>query len=139
MGKSMYEDSILQWANTSDHQCIIEHPDREAIATNPLCGDRVTIQVQIEGDTIKQLCYQVRGCLLCRASCAHLAYMAAGLDQAKLKDLRDRFDQFLKASDDTMVFASHQIFSPVRSHRSRHRCVLLPYEATLKALSHSEG
>ena len=133
MKKDLYGDLILQWAKNCENLCTVENPDHEATATNPLCGDRVTVQVRMDGDTIKQLYYQVRGCLLCKASCAHLAHMSGGLDHVKLKDLRDRFEQFLMADDDTMVFPSHSMFSPVRSHRSRHRCVLLPYDAALKA------
>ena len=138
MKKDLYGDLILEWADRSEHLSAIEDPDHEATATNPLCGDKVTIQVLMDGDRIRQLCCKVRGCLLCKASCAHLAHIAGGLDRTGLKDLRDRFEQFLKADDDTMDLPTHEMFSPVRSHKSRYRCVLLPYNAALKALPEPE-
>lgn len=134
MKKDLYGDLILEWAKRSEHMDAVEDPDYEATATNPMCGDRVTVQVRMDGDTIRQLYCRVRGCLLCKASCAHLAYMAGGLDHAGLKDLRDRFEQFLKSDDNRIVLPIHQMFSPVRSHKSRYRCVLLPYDAAIKAL-----
>ncbi|MBN2569626.1 MAG: iron-sulfur cluster assembly scaffold protein [Deltaproteobacteria bacterium] len=135
MNRNVYDDPILQWANRRDHSCTIEHPDRQATATNPLCGDRITIQLKMDDYTIRQMCYQVRGCILCKASCANLAYIAGGLDYPLLKTLRDDFVQFLKSSLTYKDILPHlQVFTPVRSHRSRHRCLLLPYEATLKAL-----
>lgn len=135
MDTNMYDDPILQWANRRDHLCTIEHPDRQATATNALCGDKVTIQLQMDGPLIKHLYYSVKGCLLCKASCAHLAHIAGGLDPVHLKDLRDTFERYLKSSDEDMIAPSgYELFSPVRTRRSRHRCVLLPYEATLNAL-----
>ena len=138
MKKDLYGDQILEWAERSEHMGAVENPDYEATATNPLCGDRVTVQVRMDGNLIKDLCCRVRGCLLCKASCALLAHMAGDLDRADLKDLRDRFEQFLRADDDTMVLPTHEMFSPVRSHKSRYRCVLLPYDTALKALGDSD-
>ena len=140
MDKNVYDDPILQWANRRDHLCTIEDPDRQAMATNPLCGDRITIQLTMDGDTIGHMCYQVRGCILCKASCANLASIAEGLDYDRLQVLRDSLAQFLKSSGDDRDIIPHlHVFGPVCSHKSRHRCLLLPYEATLKALSDSEG
>jgi nitrogen fixation NifU-like protein len=140
MNENLYDDSILRLADTRSHQGIMENPDREAAATTALCGDRVSIQLKMDGRTIERLLYQVRGCLLCRASCADLARVAAGLDRARLQDLRDILQRFLKLSADEPMVPPHlHVFESVRAHRSRHRCVLLPYEAALKALSDAEG
>lgn len=139
MSEDLYGDPLLQLAKNTEYQGSIEHPDHEATATNPLCGDKVTIQVLMDGETIRELHYQVRGCILCKASCSHFAHMVQGLDRTKLKDLRDRFEQFLKSPDDAPPLPDHLIFSPVHPHKSRYRCVLLPYEATLKALPDTAG
>ncbi len=140
MEKNLYDDPILQLANALEQTRPIGNPDRQATATNPLCGDRVTIQLEMDGDEIRHLYCQVRGCVVCRASCTDLARVAAGLDRARLKTLRDTLEQFLKASIDEPIVPAHlEVFAPVRAHRSRHRCVLLPYEATLRALTDPDG
>jgi len=140
MDRNIYDDQILQWAARSDHRCTMEIPDGEAAATNPLCGDRVTIQVMLEGDRISRICYQVRGCVLCKASCAQMAPIVTGFDYERLHGIREEFAQYLQGTtDDDQVCPQFRMFSPVRSHRSRYRCLLLPYDAALKALATRDG
>ena len=69
MKTSLYHERILDLADNTEYVRTIERPDREASGTNVLCGDRVSIQLEMDRDEIRRLYYQVRGCLLCRASC----------------------------------------------------------------------
>lgn len=117
------------------HAGSVKNPDKEATQSNPLCGDRVIIQLNMDGDRIKDLWYRVRGCILCKASCALMAHLVRGADQSGLKALKNHFEGFLKSSSDvvTETAADYEMFFPVRSCKSRHRCVLLPYETALRA------
>jgi len=136
MKTSLYHERILELADNAEYVRIIERPDREASGTNALCGDRVSIQLEMDRDEIRRLYYQVRGCLLCRASCTELARIAAGLDRTRLKVLRDALERFLRSpGNGSTIPPGLHVFEPVRAHRSRHRCVLLPYDAALQALS----
>ena len=135
MRKELYSNRLLQWAGIKDYSESLENSDIEAIQSNPLCGDRVTIQLKMDGTRIKDLRYQVRGCILCKASCAIMAGFLRGLDIPGLKVLRDEFEGFLKSSADRAAAATiYEVFSPVRPHKRRHQCVLLPYETALKAV-----
>lgn len=135
MSTNLYDDPILRLAESTGNQDRMESPDRQATATNALCGDRVTVQLEMSGPGIVRLAYQVRGCLLCRASCAVLAALATGLDLERLKNLRNTLERFLKSSAaDLEVPRELHVFAAVRPRKSRHRCVLLPYDAALKAL-----
>lgn len=139
MSNKLYDDPMLWWAGRTDHSGSMDHPDRQAIQTNPLCGDRVTIQLEMKGDAIRKIYYQVRGCILCRASCAYMASLAQDLNESRVQMLRDGFENFLKLlPEQAETHSVYEVFSPVRPHRSRHRCVLLPYETTLKAISDTD-
>ncbi|MGE5150440.1 MAG: iron-sulfur cluster assembly scaffold protein, partial [Rhodospirillaceae bacterium] len=99
-----------------------------------LCGDRVTIDVKVEGGKIAEIAHQVRGCLLCQASAVALATTAVGRDAAGVAELRHDAERAIgresgKAQD------PFDAFEPVASHKSRHECVLLPFEALKDALS----
>ncbi|MFY9397129.1 MAG: iron-sulfur cluster assembly scaffold protein [Desulfomonilia bacterium] len=135
MSTTLYDDPIIKLAESAGSQESMENPDFQATATNALCGDRVTVQLKMDGPGIARLAYQVRGCLLSKASCAVLASLAAGLDLARLRDLRDTLERFLKSSGhEQEVPRELLVFAAVRPRKSRHRCVLLPYDAALKAL-----
>jgi nitrogen fixation NifU-like protein len=137
MSEDLYQDAIIEWSKRTGHAGYLEHVDKKGTASNPLCGDQVTIELRMEGEAIQSTAHQVRGCVLCRASSAHLAELAKGLTLDQIKKIRHDLDMMLKrpGDDPTDFPESHRLFFHVRSHKSRHSCVLLPYDAVINALS----
>ncbi len=104
MSDQLYQDRIVALAKAKTGAGKLAQPTRSGHRDNPLCGDRVTIDITLDGQGhIAEIAHQVRGCLLCQASASALSSFAA--------------------------------FTPVKSHKSRHECVLLPFEALQEALS----
>lgn len=99
---------------------------------NPLCGDRVTVELGLEAGRITTFGHTVKGCLLCRAAAAALADMALGLDREGAARLLDDASAMLKSGAEGERPALVP-FHPVRPHKSRHGCVLLPFRAMVKA------
>ena len=137
MNYDLYQDQIIEWSKKTDHAGRLENADCSGTASNPLCGDRITVELQMDGEEIKSMAYQVRGCLLCKASSSMLAELARGLTFDQLKTMSSALDQALKSSQDSPeCFPEwYRLFYPVRSHKSRHSCVLLPLDAVIKAIS----
>jgi len=137
MGDELYQDQIIEWSKKTDHAMRLGKFHCGCTVNNPLCGDRITVELQLAGEEIKLMAYQVRGCLLCKASCSILAETAKGLTFDQLERLGSDLRQALKSSsDDPEGFPEgYRLFFPVRSHKSRHSCVLLPFEAVVKAIS----
>ena len=100
-----------------------------------MCGDRVTIDVRLDSDgRIAEIAQQVRGCLLCQASASALASVAVGRDKAGIEAVRHDAERAIGRADGqpNEPFAA---FAPVKAHKARHECVLLPIEALQDALS----
>lgn len=137
MNTDIYQDPIIEWSKRKEHEGPLSDADCRATKNNPLCGDRVTVELKLEGKGIIDMAHQVKGCVLCRASSAHLASQAKGLTLEKIKTIRRELEKALKYSEeDANDFPkSHEIFRPARSHKSRHSCVLLAYDAVIEALS----
>jgi nitrogen fixation protein NifU and related proteins len=137
MNKDIYHDQIIQWSKKDDHAGRLKNAHCSATASNPLCGDRIFVELELAGDVIRYMAYQVRGCLLCKASSSILAERVRGLGFAELKNLSSELESALKAlNDDPGSFPeAYRMFFPVRFHKSRHLCVLLPFEAVIKAVS----
>ena len=110
-------------------------PTKSARRDNPLCGDRVTIDVKLD-DTgqIAEIAHQVRGCLLCQASAAALASIAVGRDAAGIAELRHDAERAV-GREAGKAHEPFDAFEPVAAHKSRQECVLLPFEALKDALS----
>jgi nitrogen fixation NifU-like protein len=136
MDDVVYNDLIRSLSNELMYAGQIACPDCEATLNNPLCGDQVTIQMCIEDQHIADFRHQVRGCMLCKASTSLLASCAHGMTLRDIVELRKSLSEAIKPTSEEVVFqACHEIFKPVRKHRSRHSCLLLPYDTAIQALS----
>ena len=134
MNDQLYQDRIVALAKAKTGAGKLVPPARSARRDNPLCGDRVTIDVRLGDDgRIAEIAHQVRGCLLCQASAAALASVAVGRDKAGIAALRHEAERAVgrESGDPAEPFAA---FTPVKSHKSRQECVLLPFEALGAAL-----
>jgi nitrogen fixation NifU-like protein len=135
MSDQLYQDRIVALAKAKTGAGKLLAPTKSARRDNPLCGDRVTIDVRLDDKGhIAEIAHQVRGCLLCQASASALSSVAVGRDMAGIEILRHDAERAIgrEAGEAAEPFAA---FAPVKSHKSRHECVLLPFEALADALS----
>jgi len=137
MSNDLYHDRIIEWSKKTDHDNRLENPDRSATVSNPLCGDRITVELKMEGDIIKVVSCLVKGCMLCKASGAILAELAGGMKISELKTMALDLELALKSQNDNPESfpEAYGVFYPVKKHKSRHSCVLLPLNAVIKAFS----
>ncbi len=134
MSDELYQARIVALAKSKTGAGKLSAPTKSARRDNPLCGDRVTIDVKLEGGKIAEIAHQVRGCLLCQASAAALATTAVGRDAAGVADLRHDAERAI-GREGGKAHEPFDAFEPVANHKSRHECVLLPFEALKDALS----
>ncbi|MCA8909608.1 MAG: iron-sulfur cluster assembly scaffold protein [Rhodospirillaceae bacterium] len=132
----VYQRAILELARDRTGAGRMEAPDGTATVDNPMCGDRVTIDLRLQDGHVTELHHHVRGCLLCEAAAGLLARHAPGADAAELRALPDKVAAFLAdaAAELPERFAEGSAFTPVRPVRNRHRCVTLAFEAVVEAL-----
>ena len=135
MSDRLYQERIVALAKAKTGAGKLAAPTKSARRDNPLCGDRVNIDVTLDDKgRIAEIAHQVRGCLLCQASASALASVAVGRDAAGIADLRHDAERAIgrEPGESHEPFAA---FAPVREHKSRQECVLLPFETLEDALS----
>lgn len=137
MNGNIYHDQIIEWSKRADHIATLENVHCRATASNPLCGDKISVELELDGDIIKSMSCQVKGCLLCKASSSILAERIRNMRFDELRIMSSDLDGALKSSiDNPESFPEgYRMFFPVRLHKSRYSCVLLPLEAAIKAIS----
>jgi NifU-like protein involved in Fe-S cluster formation len=132
---SLYQDAIKQSARDAHGHGQLDNPTGEAKLDNPLCGDRVRMQVAIDGGRIAAVAHETKGCLLCRAAASLLGARAAGMDAAAVEAVSGQLDAMLKGNAVPEAWPELAMFVPARAHASRHRCILLPFRALQAAMS----
>jgi NifU-like protein involved in Fe-S cluster formation len=131
----LYRRELLRLAADASGAGHLPEPHARATAHNPACGDRVTVELALADGHITALAHTTQACVLTQASAALLAAAAPGQDRAGLSALAEEVRAFLNGAAPPPGF---DVFDGVASHAGRHVCVLLPFEAALKALEIAE-
>ncbi len=138
MSDDLYQQAIIALAKRSRAQRRLETPDLTATVDNPLCGDRITLDLTLDGETVAEVGHKTRGCLLCEASACLIVEHAPGevLDalEAKAGALVSSFKDV--DQDLAKLWPELETLAPARHYKSRLECVTLPFQALRKALKH---
>lgn len=138
---NIYHKALLRHAAEARAHGRLDSPDASVTIDNPLCGDRVTIEIKTGDGRIKAIAQEVRACVLCQASASIIGAGATGATATEIEALSAAVSRMLEhgeAAPDGR-WAAYSAFEPVREFKSRHRCVLLPFEALIKAFAEAGG
>jgi nitrogen fixation protein NifU and related proteins len=131
----LYRREILRLAANATGAGPLARPDVSATVHNPACGDRVTVELALEDGRISALGHTTQACVLTQASAALLAGQATGRGRTELEALAGSVRAFLAGGP---APEGYGVFDGMAAHSGRHRCVLLPLEAALKALESAQ-
>jgi nitrogen fixation protein NifU and related proteins len=111
----------------------------EARGHNPLCGDMVTLRLQLDGGTVVAAGFEGDGCALCRASASLLTVAVTGRPATEALALADALDALVSPGPDRTEDATTRLgdlaaLGGVRDVPARRRCATLPWEALREAL-----
>ena len=81
----LYRQNILDHYREPLNHGHLEHPDIHAGDTNPLCGDRIELDLRLDGDHVAEVRFSGRGCAIRQASASMLTEKIEG---ATLDELR---------------------------------------------------
>jgi nitrogen fixation protein NifU and related proteins len=141
MSDELYHQAILELAKKARLAGRLEAPQASVTVDNPLCGDRVTLDLNLADGQVLDVGHKVRGCLLCQAAAAAIGERAPGETPAALRALvQDLSDAIARAPETAgQWWPELAAFAPVHAHKSRHECVLLPFQALTQALDRAEA
>ena len=137
MTEDLYHDAIVAAARRCSGRGELTASGGSATVDNPLCGDRVSIDVSLGTDGIVDVAQRVRGCLLCEAAASLICEHAPGETLARIEEVTASVERLLRdpaAAESEPLWAELSVFRPVRGYKSRHQCVLLPFEALRAAV-----
>ena len=134
-GDPLYRRELLRLAADATGAGHLPAPDALASVHNPACGDRVTVELALGEGRVTALAHTSQACVLTQASAALLADQAVGKDRLELATLAASVRAFLNGAPPP---AGYGVFDGAAAHAGRHVCVMLPFEAALKALEGPE-
>ena len=129
----LYQEQIIALARQAKKRSELINPELTARVDNPLCGDRVTIDLTLEDELIDDIGVTVRACALCEAASEILSTHATKLSFSDIQKVETKLRDYLSGNTPNPPWAQLSVFEPVKEVTSRHECVLLPFAAAKKA------
>jgi len=135
VSETLYQQAILDLARAAHGAARLADPTVSVTVHNPLCGDRITLDLVLADGTVRGIGHRVRGCALCEAAASAIGIHAPGATSTQLRQAGDDIAALIAGQDRDPIWPELLAFLPVRGAKSRHRCVLLPFEALSQALA----
>lgn len=130
----LYNERIIALARSAEGAGALEEPRIRVTRDNPLCGDRITLDLRFADGRIAAVAHRTRGCLLTEAAAALVARLAPGAGPEEVAAWRRSLATLLQGGAERVEPAELEVFAPVAAVKSRHECVLLPFEALAEAM-----
>ena len=129
----LYQEVILDHNRRPRNFRTIEE-GRHAEGYNPLCGDRLTVYLRIQGDRIQDASFQGSGCAISKASASLMTESVKGKTIAEAEALFERFHRLITRSVEDPVddLGKLSVFAGVRQYPARVKCASLAWH-TLRA------
>ena len=134
----LYQQTILDHNRSPRNFRRLESANRTAEGNNPLCGDRIHLYVQVDGDTIRDIAFQMppgAGCAISKASASLMTDAVKGKSIAAAEGMFQAFRDMLTGGANAP--GKLAAFSGVRAFPSRIKCASLAWHALHAALQNS--
>ena len=134
----LYQQVILDHNKSPRNFKRIDSAHRTAEGNNPLCGDRIQVYVQLDGETISDIGFQMpqgSGCAISKASASLMTEAVKGKPAADAEAMFQAFRDMLAGGKNAP--GKLAAFSGVRAFPSRIKCANLAWHALHAALQNS--
>ncbi|MGH7315705.1 MAG: Fe-S cluster assembly sulfur transfer protein SufU [Candidatus Rokuibacteriota bacterium] len=133
--RDLYQQVILDHNRKPRNFRKLASPSQEAEGYNPLCGDRVTVEVALEGPVIRDIAFQGSGCAISKASASLMTADLKGKTVAEAEEAFERFRAMLTGDGAEAELGKLGVFAGVREFPSRIKCATLPWHTVHAALA----
>lgn len=139
--RDLYQEVILDHNKKPRNFHKLEHANRQADGYNPLCGDKLSVFIQIEDGIVKDIGFVGAGCAISTASASMMTESLKGKTEAEAKTIFERFHHLVtnhsEPQPDPATLGKLAVFSGVREYPVRVKCATLAWHTMRAALDGS--
>lgn len=131
----LYQETIIDHSKRPRNKGALERPTHSAEGYNPLCGDRVTVQLKIENGRVAAVGFQGVGCAISTASASLMTDAIKGKTAEEAERTFEKFHSLLtEERPPTADLGKLAVFSGVREYPMRVKCATLAWHTLRAAL-----
>jgi nitrogen fixation NifU-like protein len=139
--RDLYQEVIFDHNRNPRNFRIIENADRKVEGFNPLCGDRLTLYLQMDGDVITDASFQGSGCAISTASVSLMTEIVKGKTEQEAEELFKKFHEMTTGKDENFnleTIGKLAVLSGVREYPARVKCATLAWHTLDAALKNEQ-
>jgi nitrogen fixation NifU-like protein len=138
----LYQQVILDHNKKPRNFHKLEAANRTAEGYNPLCGDQLTVYMQLEDEVVKDVSFEGSGCAISKAAASMMTQSVKGKTKQEAELLFNEFHRMVTGELETEETPHHlgrlTIFAGVRDFPARVKCASLSWH-TMHAALKGEG
>jgi nitrogen fixation protein NifU and related proteins len=136
--QDLYRDVILDHNKRPRNFGALGTASAHAEGHNPLCGDRLTVSLRMDGERIEDIRFEGKGCAISTASASLMTEAVKGKDRAAVRALFERVHALLTAPQAAAAADLGKLaaLSGVREFPARVKCASLCWHTLNAALEH---
>ena len=138
MDHELYQEIILDHNRRPRNFGALPAANRTAEGNNPLCGDRITLYVELDGDRIANVSFEGAGCAISTASASLMTEALKGKTVGEARALFDLFNRLVTEGEGGIGADAEvdklAVFSGVRAYPMRVKCATLAWHTMKSAL-----
>ena len=136
--RDLYQEVILEHSKAPRNYRELKEADHKAEGYNPLCGDRFTVYLHLDGDSIRDISFQGSGCAISKASASMMTQSLKGKTRAEAEALFEKFHNVVtghaEANGSEANLGKLSVFSGVSEFPTRVKCATLAWHTLQAAL-----
>lgn len=133
--RELYQEVILEHSKAPRNYRELKAADHRAEGFNPLCGDRFTVFLEMEGESIKDIGFQGSGCAISKASASMMTQSLKGKTRKEAKELFERFHGTVTGhAEHPENLGKLAVFAGVSEFPTRVKCATLAWHTLQAAL-----
>ena len=127
----MIDNRLLKIASNTKYYGLKNNYTYKTKLKNSTCGDKISIEITLKKNTIREIRYETESCIFCQASASTLANIAKN---TKLGDFKTNLRKYLDLSKKVPKKFNDLTYLLKEKYMSRKDCILLPFKAFYKAI-----
>ena len=134
--RELYQEVIIDHNRNPRHHHTMENATNIANGFNPLCGDKLTVYMQIANDTIQDISFVGNGCAISQASASLMTDALIGKSIEEAKEIFEKFHTMVTSDTkvDDLDVDKLTVLAGVREFPARVKCATLAWHTMAASL-----
>ena len=132
----MISSEIIKIASDTSNCGIRKNSNFIATSNNKICGDIITVEIEIFNNKVERMSYDTESCIFCQASASLLSKI---IKKSNIENLRNDVNEINFSHKNKKIVLKRK-YKPFRKlfqqkYKERFSCILLPFNALLKIMN----